>query len=74
MATMYNLPERTITLRGKEHPILAFEVWFQTPVGLFANVEDASKHLQGMDFDPRLCMVPVTVAIAADGIYEVMSK
>lgn len=71
---MYNLVEKTITLDGHTEPIVRFEVWFQTPVGLCTNVDIAVQALESMDFDPRISMVPVTVAIASNTLYEVMSK
>jgi len=50
--------------------IIKFEVWFQTPYGLFKELADAIVRVEENDFDANLNVRPVSVAITETG-YEV---
>ena len=67
---MINITKSELSLRNKTHPIIKWEVWFRTPLGLFANLSDAILKLEESDMNPDLMIVPVPVAIAAE-TYEV---
>lgn len=67
---MINLESKTIQIGEKPYPIVRFEVWFRTPVGLTSDIDLAIKRCQELDLDPRLCIVATSVAIATDSIYE----
>jgi hypothetical protein len=62
--------DKTVTLQGKTEPILRFEVWFQTPFGLFTDLDEALRRVAGSgDLDPEMNVVPVSVAVC-DTLYE----
>lgn len=72
---MISLTDNTITppqSPGEPLPITAFEVWFQTPVGLSSNLETAVSRCQELDLEPELAIKPVAVAVHSNLIYEVL--
>lgn len=69
---MYDLKKRTMTL-NIETPIVRFETWWLTPMGLATRLEDAIKVCDEMEFDIILNVRAVSVCIAANGHYEVMT-
>lgn len=68
---MFNREKKAVVIQGKTEPVLKFEVWFQTPMGLFDAYEDAVKRLIADDMDINQCMKPVAVAISSSS-YEVI--
>ena len=72
---MINLADRTITLKGKTTTIEDFAVWFRTPFGLHASLDTALAAVREGDLDPKHTVVPVAVAVGADGTtYEEMPR
>lgn len=71
---MIDLVARKITLQGRTQDITGFQVWWQSPVGLFDKLEEAQAKVVELELDPRQMIVPVSVAIAADGTYEVIGR
>lgn len=69
---MINLEKQTLILFGEEHPIVKWEVWFQTPTGLADKLEDAITSVMKNDFSPNLTIRPVTVATDSAGRYELV--
>lgn len=61
-----------IEMDGKTFPILRWEVWFQTIMGLHKTLPDALIHASNHDMPPEIIR-PVTVAVA-DGMYEAVHK
>ena len=64
-----NLETETIKLEVEEL-IEQWEVWFQTPFGLFPKLKQAKERCMVDDFDFNLCITPVAVAISKNK-YEV---
>ena len=58
------------TLEGL--PIVRWAVLFQTPVGLFENLEKANERLTELDLDPILNIRPVSAIFNETGYYEVV--
>ena len=72
---MLNLKKGVIKKpRGEEQPIEEWVVWFSTPYGLFETAAEASTRCEDGDLDPELCVMPVPVAVAEDGAYEVVVR
>lgn len=71
---MINLKDRTIQIRDKVYPIIKFDVWFRTPVGLTADLELAVRRCEECDFDPIMTIVAVPVAVGPDSIYEELTR
>ncbi len=71
---MINVKDNLIELNNGAYPILKYEVWFQTPLGLFTNAEEATQRISACDLDPLLLVHPVAVAVADSGIYEVAQR
>ena len=71
---MVNLEAGTINLGDKEWPITSFEVWFRIPVGLTKSRSAAVERCRELDFDPRMCIIAVAVAVTAEpSVYEELS-
>jgi len=71
---LFDLENRTLTFAGKESTIARWEVWFQTPVGLMTTLTDALNACTQNDFPPNQVIVPVPVAVDADGRYEIIIR
>lgn len=71
---MFNLTNHTVTLGSTTYHIERFEVWFQSPMGLFDNIDLALEKCKSNDIDGEFFIAPVPVAIAAGGIYEVLIR
>ena len=71
---MISLQGNYIQLLRKQATINHWETWFQTPVGLFTELDLAIKRMQELDLDPELIIRPVAVAVSSDGYYEVCSR
>lgn len=71
---MINMKSQEIRLNGEVHPIIRWEVWFATPMGLFTTYSEAVKAVADSDFDPELTVVPVSVAVSDFNVYEVSGK
>lgn len=56
---------------GKNEPIVRFEVWWQTPFGLFLDIKEAIKKLDETDMDIEGLIRPVSVAVGTT-TYEVI--
>ena len=67
---MISYVEKTITLAGRVSPIGGFAVWFRTPSGLFATLDEARGHCVALDQDPETHIAAVTVAVGEGGLYE----
>lgn len=62
---MINLQNRTIVLHNKPHGIVSFSVWWVVDgLGLFTDMKEA--------LETGRPMQPVPVAVASDGVYEVL--
>lgn len=62
---MVCLATRRILLGGRPHGITSITVWWTVPgLGLFPNLEDA--------LEQGTTVIPTPVAVATDGIYEVI--
>lgn len=61
---------------SKEVPIVRFEVWWQSALGLVdgGSRELAIQRLKDSDLDPALNMIPICVAISEDGQYEIIGR
>lgn len=72
---MVNLIRSEIDIHGRVSKIARFEVWFQSPIGLSDNLDVLIEKLKEVDFEINTpgMIVPVTVAIAENEDYEVMS-
>lgn len=70
---MVNIETMMMGVNSKERPIIKFEVWWQTPLGLLdaGSRELAIERLKEADM-PASCMRPVSVAVGEDGIYEII--
>jgi len=66
---MINIELNILKIADKTEPILRWEVWFNTPTGLFDNREDALEDIAQNDF-PSIVIEPVPVAIS-ETLYEV---
>lgn len=64
---MFNLSDNTAGPNGKK--IKSWSVWFQTPFGLFTNLEEAVIKVQNHEMDPDLAIIPLPVALTEDS-YE----
>lgn len=67
-----NLETETIELDGMER-IMRWEVWFQTPFGLYQELQKAKERCMVDDFDFNLCITPVAVAVSKNK-YEVSMR
>lgn len=54
--------------------ISRWEVWFQTPWGLYSEFEDAKKLCLANDWLPSLMIIPVPVALDHESNYEVSTR
>lgn len=45
-----------------------FETWYSTPRGITPKLEEAVECCVGLDLDPDLTISPRTVAVARDGV------
>ncbi len=71
----FNLVSKEIYLAGKTYPITKWEVWFQTPWGMYADLDDAKKKAIENDVDPAAVIIPVPVAIGPEPwIYESIAR
>lgn len=68
---MFDITQKELNLQGKREPITHFDVWFQTPFGLYETVEEAIKKCEDTDLLPLTCVVPVPVAVS-ETLYEVL--
>lgn len=60
---------------GDPEEIVNWEVWFLVPMkGLFRDREVAIKEADGMDLDPDMVVIPVSVAVGSEGGYEAVLK
>lgn len=57
---------------GKESPVIRWEVWFQTPMGVTDDLAIAVGMCTDNDMPAQLVIRPVAVAIAEDETYEVI--
>jgi hypothetical protein len=48
-----------------QEPILAWTVWFQTPLGCFETLPEAVKVVQEIGISPQMAIVPVVVVKGA---------
>jgi hypothetical protein len=71
---MIDLKSNTIRYRNKIHNIDHWEVWFQTPWGLFDDRLGAVERCLANDVDPDSNVVPVAIALAEGDIYEVCQR
>lgn len=70
---MINLKLNCIECVGKSkivYPIVEWQVWFSTPMGLCSNFNDAWTMCREKDFDPEMTIRPVAVAVSKEGFYE----
>ncbi len=51
-----------------------WEVWFQTPIGLFSDFKEAEKLCIANDWLPSRMIVPVPVALDHEDNYEVSTR
>ena len=51
-----------------------WEVWFQTPMGLYETFEEAQKMCVANDWLPSLMIVPVPVALDHEDNYEISTR
>lgn len=68
---MFNRETKTLSLEGKNEPVVEFVVWWQTPFGLFDSFEEARRRVAVSDMDIWACLKPVTVA-KTETLYEVI--
>jgi hypothetical protein len=68
---MFDITQKELDLQGKKEPITSFQVWFQTPFGLYEELEEAIKKCEDTDLHPLTCVVPVPVAVS-ETLYEVL--
>jgi len=71
---MFNLTERTLIFGGKTLPIVKWEVWFMTPFGLIADLQEANQRCIDNDMNPNQVVSPVPVALDSDERYEVILR
>lgn len=55
-------------------PITKWQVWFQTPFGIYDNLPDAAERCKTADLEPDMNIVPVPVAINKYGQPEVCRR
>lgn len=70
---MVNIAANEIVIKGQSEVIESWEVWFQTPFGLYATIQEAKDRVQSSDLDPDLVCVPVPVARSRN-LYEVVTR
>lgn len=71
---MVSLEQGLIVLGGKSHKIKKFEVWFLTPYGLVATVEEAITVCNESNISPATNIRATPVAVADNDLtYEVLS-
>lgn len=68
---MFDRERKILKLSGREEPIEKFVVMFQTPFGLFDDLDEAMKRIIAMDYDVNACIKPVAVAVSAT-LYEIV--
>jgi len=71
---MFNLETKTLNQNGKELPIKQWVVWFQTPIGLVTDYDEAIQRCKECDFDPNAVISPVPVALDIDDRYEIIMR
>lgn len=59
---------------GINEPIRKWEVWFQSPFGVLESREDAVKVCEQNGLNPEMTLIPVPVAKADNGVYEVYQR
>ena len=70
---MISKTQKTVTISGKTERILRFEVWFQSPFGLYSDLDEAVMRVAAADMDIELAIVPVSVAVC-ETIHEVCGQ
>lgn len=72
---MISLLESSIhDVHERSRTIDRWAVWFRTPVGLHSELSAAINWCTKNDMNPDLMIVPVPVAVAANGMYEAVSR
>lgn len=67
---MIDMERQIIILHGCEFPITKWDIWFQSPVGLFEEANEAITRIKALDL-PCLTLRPVPVARNMEhGVYE----
>jgi hypothetical protein len=69
---MVLLVDKVVQVGGVGDPeeLVGFEVWFNTPWGLFKNLDRAIQECETNGLDPELSIKPTGVAIGSGGGYE----
>lgn len=69
---MVLLVEKTLRVGGEDkvEDIVGFEVWFNTPWGLFKDLDRAIQECETNGLDPELSIKPTCVVMGSDGGYE----
>jgi hypothetical protein len=69
-----SLAKNEIALFGRVEPVQRYEVWFQSPWGLIPSRSEAVEHCLAHDMDPESVLIPVSVAVGPDNLYEVVGR
>lgn len=69
---MVSLEANVISLHGKTHSIVRYEVWFITAAGISTTREEAIDVTRNLNGSVLLDIRPVAVAVADDNVYEVL--
>jgi hypothetical protein len=68
---MINLVNRTIEIKpGVVEKIIGFQVWWATPFGLVADLDEAITRCVANDIDPNTCIQAMPAAVT-DSTYEI---
>lgn len=72
---MVDLIDNKLILGGTAHEIQSWQVWWQTPFGLYTERTEAIARLQQAGMDPELVLCPVPVAVGHNQfVYEVVAR
>ncbi len=70
----FDFDKETIELGGKTLKMFMWQVWFQTPLGLFQDLAIACQRCKDNNLDPNAVISPCPVAIDEAGRYEIILR
>lgn len=67
---MVDLKNRIITINGRNHKIIKFDVWWHGPMGFYTEIDEAITAAEVLELDPNLTIRAIPVAVAENDVYE----